>query len=263
MKTCGLFAANTMSDFFQTLQISPEGDSAIRVALGDTISPEAALAVRVFAAAVDAARLTGVVECVPAYCTVMVLYDPLRVSAHTLCQQLLKVSAQPFEGGIRGKTNPSISVEKSLATATAFRSAIEIPVCYGEEFGPDLDDVAAHCSLAGSDVVRLHSEAQYTVACVGFVPGFAYLLGLSDDIAVPRLPQPRIRVPAGSVAIGGAQTGIYPLETPGGWRLIGRTPLQLFGAALERPALLAVGDRVRFLPISRDEFVSFREGAER
>ena len=126
---------------------------------------------------------------------------------------------------------------------------VEIPVEYGGQAGPDLPDVAKLSGLSQDEVVRRHSQARYLVYFLGFVPGFAYLGGLPDAIAVPRLPAPRKRVEAGSVGIAGSQTGVYPVPTPGGWRLIGRTPLTIFSATREPGALLALGDEVRFRPV--------------
>jgi KipI family sensor histidine kinase inhibitor len=138
-----------------------------------------------------------------------------------------------------------------IGPATA---AIDIPVCYGGEFGPDLDALATHAKLSAAEAVARHCATEYRVAMLGFAPGFAYLLGLDTALHMPRRVAPRVRVPAGSVAIGGAQTGIYPHELPGGWQIIGRTPLTLFDAAREHPALLAPGQRVRFCAIGADEF---------
>ncbi len=126
---------------------------------------------------------------------------------------------------------------------------VEIPVVYGGESGPDLEDVARYAGMAPERVVELHASAQYLVYFLGFSPGFPYLGGLPAALAVPRLEAPRTRVPAGSVAIGGGQTGIYPVESPGGWRIIGRTPLLMFDSRQDPPALLAMGDRLRFVPV--------------
>jgi inhibitor of KinA len=131
---------------------------------------------------------------------------------------------------------------------------VEIPVCYGGEFGPDLEDVARHSELRPDEVIRLHSSAEYFAYFLGFMPGFAYLGGLPDSIATPRHATPRTRVAAGSVGIGGNQTGVYPLPSPGGWRLIGRTPAVLFSPERNPPALLEMGDLVKFVPITREEF---------
>ena len=125
---------------------------------------------------------------------------------------------------------------------------IEIPVIYGGSFGPDLDEVAGHCGLSPRQVVELHSSVDYIVYFLGFQPGFAYLGGLAQRLETPRRAEPRLIVPAGSVGIGGSQTGIYPLATPGGWQLIGQTPVQLFNPTAEMPTLLTPGDTVRFVP---------------
>lgn len=137
--------------------------------------------------------------------------------------------------------------------------SVEIPVCYGGEYGPDLDALAEHARLSRDEVIGRHVAAGYTVAMLGFAPGFPYLLGLDPALHVPRRADPRTRVPAGSVAIGGAQTGIYPRELPGGWNLIGRTPLVLFDPDRDPPCLLAPGDRVRFCAISAEEFAALAE----
>ena len=136
---------------------------------------------------------------------------------------------------------------------------VEIPVCYASEFAPDLDDVARYAELSTKEVVDLHSSADYRVACIGFVPGFTFLAGLPKKLATPRRDTPRKQIPPGSVGIGGAQTGIYPLRSPGGWNLIGRTPLRLFDSQKDPPTLLRAGDRVRFRVVARDEFESLKQ----
>jgi inhibitor of KinA len=133
-------------------------------------------------------------------------------------------------------------------------TVIEVPVCYENEFAPDLNDVAQHSGLSQDEIIRRHSDATYRVACVGFTPGFPYLSGLPSELATPRRSSPRKEIPAGAVAIGGTQTGIYPRKSPGGWNIIGRTPLRLFDVERESPALLHTGGQVRFRQISRSEF---------
>jgi inhibitor of KinA len=136
---------------------------------------------------------------------------------------------------------------------------VEIPVCYDREFAPDLEEVARHAQISTKEVVDLHTGAEYRVACIGFVPGFPFLAGLPKTLATPRRATPRKEIPPGSVGIGGAQTGIYPLRSPGGWNLIGRTPLKLFEPAKDPPTVLCAGDRVRFRAITRQEFESLNE----
>ena len=142
----------------------------------------------------------------------------------------------------------------TLQVDTLETAQIDIPVCYDAEFAPDLAALAAHSGLSPDEVIARHQARTYQVAMIGFAPGFPYLLGLDPALAMPRLATPRMQVTAGSVGIGGAQAGIYPAESPGGWRIIGRTPLRLFDPAREEPALLAPGQSLRFVAINRSRF---------
>jgi inhibitor of KinA len=196
-------------------------------------------------AAIEAASLPGVRELVPAYTTVTVHYDPAAlVHAGAPADDL------PGWLGVRLGQALARSGKAKLPSARE----IEVPVCYGGEFGPDLARVAAQAKLSPEEVIRRHAKADYRVAMVGFAPGFPYLIGLPQELATPRHARPRTQVPAGSVGIAGEQTGIYPLATPGGWNLIGRTALPLFDPLADPPAKLQVGDRVRFRAISAAEF---------
>ena len=206
-------------------------DSSVLVVFGDEISPEIHRKVARFTRTF---RADGVRNLHPGYCSVLVSFDPLRTDPAAI-----ERAAAACE------TEPAPDPDPPM---------IEIPVCYGGEFGPDLSDVAAHNLLNPGDVVTIHSSAEYLVYFLGFSPGFPYLGGMPESIATPRLPAPRTHVPAGSVAIGGSQTGIYPVASPGGWRIIGRTPLRLFDPAADPPALLQIGYRVRFVPVPREEF---------
>lgn len=181
-------------------------------------------------------------DVVPAYAAVGVFFDPDAIAAETVREWLLSQCA-----------------EDTTDEAAGDARIVEIPVRYGDEFGADLDDAAAALGIDRDMLIARHSAPLYTVAMLGFAPGFPYLLGLDAGLALPRLATPRTRVPAGSVGIGGAQTGIYPRESPGGWRLIGRTPLRLFDPARERPSLLAPGDRVRFVAIDDARFLALAE----
>jgi inhibitor of KinA len=176
------------------------------------------------------------VELVPAYNSIGVFYH------HTTFDQLKLRLAGAL---------PSNDAVRRAATATR---KIEVPVCYDAEFALDLAHVAEHARLSSDEVVRRHSSAEYVVSCVGFTPGFPYLSGLPAELATPRRAEPRKQVPPGSVAIGGAQAGIYPHASPGGWNIIGRTSLRLFDVEQHPPALLQAGDRVRFRAVSRAEF---------
>ena len=182
----------------------------------------------IWALANEAVQWGGVQEVLPGMNNLTLLFDPERIDASELEMQIL--SAWPHLAGMQ----------------IAGRR-IDIPVAYGGEDGPDLADVAAHTGLTPAEVVRRHSAGDYVVYLLGFLPGFAFMGGLAPELATPRRAQPRVAVPARSVGIGGEQTGIYPLVSPGGWQLIGRTPLELFDPAAEPPTLLRPGDRVRFV----------------
>lgn len=179
--------------------------------------------------------LPGVVNVHPAYASILIDFDPLAVAR----RDVERAAGELYSRG---------------GAALAEPRTIEIPVCYGGEYGPDLEPVAALIGRAPEEVISIHSGVEYVVYFLGFSPGFPYLGGLPEAIAAPRLETPRRRVPAGSVAIGGRQTGVYPVASPGGWRIIGRTPLQLFQPGGDPPVLLGMGDHVKFVPISKDDF---------
>lgn len=184
-----------------------------------------------------AGKLAGIIETIPTYRSVMVVFEP----------ELLQRWA--LEAHINTK------VESLLTEATEEGGRlIRVPVCYGGEFGPDLEDVAAHAGLSAADVISRHCLPRYLIYMIGFLPGFPYLGGLDKSIACPRLSAPRTHIPAGSVGIAGEQTGIYPLESPGGWRLIGRTPLTVFSGRRAEPFLFRAGDRLQFVPIDQNTF---------
>jgi inhibitor of KinA len=149
-----------------------------------------------------------------------------------------------------------VDPDRRVKRPTSDVPIVEIPVCYESEFAPDLDDVARHAQISTEEVVDLHSAAEYRVACIGFVPGFTFLAGLPEKLATPRRDTPRKEIPPGSVGIGGWQTGIYPSRSPGGWNLIGRTPLKLFDPTTNPPTTLRPGDRVRFRVITSEKFES-------
>jgi 5-oxoprolinase (ATP-hydrolysing) subunit B len=209
-------------------RFSPAGDSALLVELGDQI--DLALNRRLHALADWLRGQPGLGEAVPGYASLLVHYDPLRLLYPEVLAQIQRGLAQA------GSADPSPA------------RRIEIPLRYGGEDGPDLDFVARHCGLSAAEVIRRHSQAEYVVYFLGFTPGFPYLGGMDPAIAAPRLETPRTRVPAGSVGIAANQTGLYPFESPGGWRIIGRTSAILFDPLSQPPALLAPGDVVRFIP---------------
>jgi inhibitor of KinA len=210
-------------------KIVPAGDAAVLVQLGDEIDLTTNQHVHALAALINVSPLRGLIETVPAYGTLLVHYDPLFLSFEQIRNYLREKITQVLD---------SVSRE---------RKQLEIPVRYGGEYGPDLESVAHHCQMQIEDVIRIHSEKIYTIFMMGFTPGFPYMGKLDDAILMPRLETPRTRVPAGTVAIAGSQTGIYPIDSPGGWQLIGWTPLQLFNPESESPFLFSPGDEVKFI----------------
>jgi KipI family sensor histidine kinase inhibitor len=209
-------------------------DRSLLVHFGDEISLDAHRDVLRLTPLLQAVR--AVVNVHPAYASILIDFDPLETGHRELERAAVELYAQ-------AATAP-------LPTPRT----VEIPVCYGGEYGPDLDDVAAIAGRSPSEVAAIHSGADYLVCFLGFSPGFPYLSGMPESIAASRLATPRSRVPAGSVAIGGRQTGVYPLASPGGWRIIGRTPLRLFQPFADPPVLLRMGDHVKFVPISKGDF---------
>lgn len=227
--------------------ISPLGDRALVAELASGAVDASWVQVGAAAQWLRQANMPWIVDLIPAYTTLTVVYDPMRVW-----------QALASNKGMTVYEMASNTVRELLGSvAMGVRHAaklMDVPVWYGGEFGPDLEESAQRSAMNVEQFVEAHAAADYTVALVGFVPGFPYLAGLPSQLAQPRRDDPRSRVPAGTVAIGGGQTGIYPLEVPGGWQLIGRTPLRLFDAARQEPALLRAGDRIRFVPIDEEQF---------
>jgi KipI family sensor histidine kinase inhibitor len=226
-------------------RLLPAGDSALVVEYGDRIDPAVNRQVRELFLALQQAAVRGIVDLVPTYRSLLVCYDPLAVSLAELSERLLDLDAH------RG--------ELSLAPP----QVIDIPTIYGGDFGPDLGFVASHNGLAEEQVVEIHAGADYLVYMMGFSPGFPYLGGMSERIATPRLKTPRTAIPAGSVGIAQQQTGIYPVESPGGWQLIGRTPVRLFDPGRRPPVLVEAGDYLRFVPIDAATFAEVDEAVRR
>jgi KipI family sensor histidine kinase inhibitor len=221
-------------------RIVPAGDSALIVEFDERIDPVVNARAVAFADAIHAARIDGIRDVVPTFRSVAVYFDPLRTHYDTLIAALEAEAARPV---------PDMG---------AAREPVRIPVCYGGDLGPDLSNVAAFAKMSEADVVRVHTSAIYRVFMLGFVAGFAYMGIVDERIAMPRHSTPRVRVPLGTVGIAGVQTGIYPAETPGGWQLIGRTPVKPFDAARAEPFLMKAGDSVQFYAIERGEFESLK-----
>lgn len=224
------------------MRVLPLGDAGLLIELGHTIDPATHERVRSAFAALSAARIAGVIDVVPAYTGVAVHYDPVAFA-----RAGGPADATPYDHVRRAVI--TVLDDAAVSPAGAGRT-IELRVRYGGENGPDLDYVARHAGMRAEDVIALHASVEYTVYMIGFTPGFPYLGGLPSRLATPRRASPRQAVPAGSVGIAGSQTGVYPLRTPGGWQIIGRTEERLFRPELDPPTLLRLGDRVRFVDVS-------------
>jgi len=233
------------------MKISPLGDSAVVVIFGDSISPETHRQVRQLSEYLEHQPFSGMIEYVPAFTSVAVYYEGLTLINEYASGAAPEDRYYPYP--IAVSLLEKIMLELKDSTSRQSR-IVEIPVCYGGEWGPDLDEVAVHNGLSHQEVIDIHSSGEYLVYMLGFAPGFAYLGGMSERIATPRRQIPRLSIPAQTVGIAGDQTGVYPIETPGGWQLIGKTPIKLFLPGLMPPTLLKAGDIVRFYPISRHEF---------
>jgi KipI family sensor histidine kinase inhibitor len=232
-----------MTDF----TVEPLAEDALLLRFGAAMDTRLNARVHAAGARLRASALPGVIEIAPAYASLLLRFDPgawTEKGSGSFCRAVQSVLATTSE---QNEPDPFPARE------------IEIPVCYGGAHGPDLEEVAEHAELDPQQVIERHAACEYTVAMLGFAPGFPYLLGMDRTLHTPRRVTPRTRVPAGSVAIGGAQTGIYPRELPGGWMLIGRTPLALFDPQRDPPCLLGPGDRVRFRAIDAGEFIALFE----
>ncbi len=230
------------------MNFQPLGDCAVTITLASSIDESGHRRIRAALRRIEAARPAWIVDLIPAFTSIAVHYDPVQL-----------FSAARDEASVRGTYDIVVQFLERVLRDIGDESVpsariVEVPVSYGGDFGPDLDDVAQQHGLTADEVVNIHANGDYLVYMIGFMPGFAYLGGLDARIATPRRRSPRTAVPASTVGIGGNQTGVYSLESPGGWNLIGRTPLAIFEQTRTPPTLFAAGDRVRFRPISRDQF---------
>lgn len=226
------------------LTVCPVGDTGLLASFEQRIAQSVGAAVAALNTRVAAAAIPGVVETVPAFASLLIFYDPLVTEYDSVADAVQKLAQAPGSD-----------------TAAGEGRLVEIPVCYGGTFGPDLPFVAEHAGLTEKEVIELHAGREYRIYMLGFLPGFPYLGGLDERLFTPRLASPRTAIPAGSVGIGGEQTGVYPIASPGGWQLIGRTPLKLFDPAAGALPY-AAGDRIRFKPITREAFdaIAKKEG---
>lgn len=229
----------------QNIRILTAGDSSLLIEFGKEISPEINRKISATIQLMKEQHIEGVVDMIPAFCSLLVNYDPRVISYDEIrerMQALVRVDARA------GETRKRI---------------FEIPVCYGGEYGPDIQNIAEHAELSQEEVIQIHSSRDYLIYMLGFLPGFTYLGGLDERLHTPRLANPRIRIPAGSVGIGGSQTGIYPLDSPGGWQLMGMTPVKTYDPSRETPILVEAGDYIRFVPVEEEEYLQIKEAVSR
>ena len=217
--------------------ISPVGDCAISIDFGQVIDPKINRQIRQVIEQIKVLQLDGIIELVPTYCALLVQYDAMVYTYSDICKIL----------------EPTLQ-ESVMDSANELVTIVEIPTVYGGEFGPDLGFVASYNHISEAEVVSIHSGTDYLVYMLGFIPGFTYLGGMDPRIATPRLSSPRTLIPAGSVGIAGEQTGTYPSDSPGGWQIIGRTPVTMYDMSKKQAALLQAGDYVRYVSINENEF---------
>ena len=220
------------------------GDSAVCVEFGNEISPEINKKIRAFKIAVEKSDIPGIVETVPTYRSLLVHYHPEGIGFKALTEKFDKLM-----GSLSSIPIPPPTV-------------IEIPVLYGGEMGPDIENVAEHNHKTVEEVIKIHTSEEYLIYMIGFIAGFPYLGGMSKEIATPRLKSPRVKIEGGSVGIAGEQTGIYPVASPGGWQLIGRTPLKLYDADREKPVLLEAGQYIKFAAVTEEEYKKIEKEVE-
>lgn len=220
----------------EKISILTAGDSAVTVEFANEISPDINRRVIAFGRALAKKKIKGVLEFIPTFRSVTVFYDPCLISYGRLCKLLMRMA------------------ENTEAIGEDTKRVFYIPVCYEEAYAPDMHTVMEHTGLSRQSIIELHSGRDYLIYMLGFLPGFAYLGGLDERLHTPRLATPRTRIEAGSVGIGGSQTGIYPLDSPGGWQLIGKTPVRPYEERRENPILYRAGDYIRFVPIKEKEY---------
>lgn len=226
---------------YKDIKYLTAGDKALVMEFGNEISQEINSKVRAMMLAIDSKELDGIVEIIPTYRSLMIHYNPLNIKYERLLEELKRIENEI--------DNIDIPLPK----------VIEIPTVYGGDYGPDIENVVGHSGLTKEDIINIHTSKEYLIFMLGFTPGFPYLGGMDERIATPRLKTPRTKIKAGSVGIAGAQTGIYPVDSPGGWQLIGRTPLKLYDPYSEEPILLQSGNYIKFVEINEKEYKDIEE----
>lgn len=221
------------------------GDSSLLIQFGNEISPEINQRIKATVQLMREQHIEGVLDVIPAFCSLLINYDPRVISYSEITKRMRKLL----------KVEMKAEDEK--------KKVFEIPVCYGGKYGPDLAYIAEHAGMTEEEVIALHSSKDYLIYMLGFLPGFCYLGGLDERLHTPRLATPRIKIDAGSVGIGGSQTGIYPMDSPGGWQLMGMTPVKTYDPEREVPILVEAGDYIRFVPVDEEEYLRIKELVER
>lgn len=229
----------------QKIKILTAGDASILIEFGKEISPEINSKITATVQLMKEQHIEGVVDIIPAFCSLLINYDPRVISYDEITKRMKRLLKMDVKAG------------------ESTKRVFEIPVCYGGQYGPDLANIAEHAGLSEEEVIEIHSSRDYLIYMLGFLPGFCYLGGLDERIHTPRLANPRIKINAGSVGIGGSQTGIYPLDSPGGWQLMGMTPVKTYDPEREVPILLSAGDYIRFIPVDEEEYLRIKELVER
>lgn len=223
------------------IKLLTAGDSSILLQFGNTIDPAINQKIAATVQLMREQHINGVTDVIPAFCSLLINYDPRVISYEQI------------------KRRMEALVKIDVTAGDTRKRVFEIPVCYGGEYGPDIQNIADHAGLSVEEVIQIHTSRDYLIYMLGFLPGFTYLGGLDERIHTPRLANPRIRIPAGSVGIGGSQTGIYPMDSPGGWQLMGMTPVKTYDPDREVPILVEAGDYIRFVAIDEDEFHRIKE----
>ena len=227
------------------ISILTAGDSSLLIQFGNEISPEINQRIKATVQLMREQHIEGVLDVIPAFCSLLINYDPRVISYSEITKRMRKLL----------KVEMKAEDEK--------KKVFEIPVCYGGKYGPDLAYIAEHAGMTEEEVIALHSSKDYRIYMLGFLPGFCYLGGLDERLHTPRLATPRIKIDAGSVGIGGSQTGIYPMDSPGGWQLMGMTPVKTYDPEREVPILVEAGDYIRFVPVDEEEYLRIKELVER
>lgn len=223
------------------VRIAAAGDSSILIEFEKEIRPDINQKISATVQLLKAQHTPGVIDIIPAFCSLLINYDPRVISYGEMKKRLEEILKIEVKAGERRK------------------KVYEIPVCYGGKYGPDIQTIADNAGLSIEEVIEIHSSCDYLIYMLGFLPGFCYLGGLDERIHTPRLANPRLKISAGSVGIGGSQTGIYPLDSPGGWQLMGMTPVKTYDPEREVPILVEAGDYIRFIPIDEEEYLRIKD----